>query len=162
MWNGVKTYLDWLADQPRVGVYIGSNTSAPDSSATILPWDTEFEDTDSMHSTSINTSRVVATTSGRYQINLFVFMATGTLTGLDINPRVNAAGSPSGGASIRTFGFGSPGGAARQVTVTFDRYFDAGDYIEVFVTQTSGATKNIMGGSGVFQTGMQMRRVANS
>lgn len=157
---GYRDPLNFLMSPPRVGAYQnGAGTTLVNGTLTgPLLFDAETEDTDTMHSTSSNTGRITFTTAGRYMINIYVMIATTgspTVTLYSVNPRLNAAGSPSGGTSIRTFDFRAPGGASLQQTVCFSRVFNAADYIEVYVNQTSGANRVTDFGAGLYCTGIQ-------
>lgn len=162
MYNAIKDYLDFLADQPHCAVALAGDQNISNGTTIGMIFDSEFEDTDSMHSPVTNATRIYATTAGRYQVIISVMMSAGTYTQYDVNPRINSGGFSSGGTSIRTWSNGSPGGSARQFIGVFERYLGAGDYLEFYVTQTSGGTRQIQGGSGVNQSGVQMRRVGNS
>lgn len=108
------------------------------SSDTLLTWDTETLDSDSIHSTSVNTGRITIVTPGTYAIGAFVEWAT------------NATGGRQ--AYIRLNGTTIIARDARPATST--TYFpscspatlyplNAGDYLEVFVYQDSGGSLNV-------------------
>ena len=108
------------------------------SSDTLLTWDTETLDSDSIHSTSVNTGRITIVTPGTYAIGAFVEWAT------------NAAGGRQ--AYIRLNGTTIIARDARPATST--TYFpscspatlyplNTGDYLEVFVYQDSGGSLNV-------------------
>jgi hypothetical protein len=71
----LKTNWNFFANPPRVKVYntTGQTILAAVGTATqdqLLVWDTEVYDTDGMHSTSVNTSRLTCVTGGAYQVIL--------------------------------------------------------------------------------------------
>lgn len=143
--NSAAPPVSFLLDPPKCDVYCSAATSCPSGTAVLLGMDTELVDTDTMHATgttgtgSTSNSRVTFTTPGRYLLNLGVVFVSGTtLTTFSPNLRLNAAGSASGGSSIRTW---PNANAARQFAVSFFYVFNAGDYVELFVTQANaGAT----------------------
>jgi hypothetical protein len=116
-----------------------------------------------MHSTSSNPSRVIFTTAGRYHIGIFVFLpqVPTTYSTYTVNIRLNAAGSSAGGTSIRSFSYGTPGGAPAQTATNLTRVFNAADYVEVFVTQLSGVSDRATDASlGMYANGFQARWVS--
>lgn len=157
---GVKDVLNFLLDTYHCDVHDGVGVVMTNATATLMTYDSEVSDTDSMHSTSSNTGRIVFNTVGRWDINVFVTLPAATYTTYDVNLRLNSGGSAVGGTSIRTFSYGSPGGAPRETVTSLTRVMAvAGDYIEVFITQTSGSNRTTSGGLGVYANGFQARWV---
>ena len=135
--------LAFLLDPPRCHAYDASSLALPNATTTLVTFDSEVYDTDAMHSTSSNTSRVTFTTAGLYEVHYRITLGGGTaITQLDLMARLNAAGAPTGGTSLRTQPFES-GGSLKTAELQFRRFFYAGDYIELFATQASGATRNL-------------------
>jgi hypothetical protein len=131
----------WL-NRPRCSVYQGTTatTCAVSGTSYAMNWDTEDYDSDAMHSTSSNTSRIVIATSGLYTVSLSVYFAA-SATGLrTIDVRKNAAGSGAGGTQIKQFRQGATSSSSGQVSGSFQEYFTAGDYFELFAIQTSGGS----------------------
>lgn len=105
----------------------------------VLTWDTERQDTDGMHSTSSNPTRITIQTPGYYLINVNVAWEVNA-TGLrSVEVLLNATTTIA---------------IARQAAVTTAlertehelttlRYLAAGYYIEVVCYQTSGGTLDI-------------------
>ncbi len=157
---GVRDPLNFLLDPPHCTISDGVGISLPNNTATLMTYDTETDDTDSMHSTSSNTSRIVFTTGGRYQIGINNILpaplGTGIWLTLVVNIRLNSAGSSSGGSSIRSFTFN--GYTARQTPpMMLSRLFTAADYVEIFITQqtSAGTSVTTSGGAGAFACGVQ-------
>lgn len=158
--SGVRDVFDFLLDTPHCEVHDNAGITLVNATATLMLYDTESNDTDNMHSTVSNTGRIVFNTVGRWDLNIFSTVPAATYTGYDINPRTNSGGSAAGGSSIRTFSMGSPGGAPRQHCINFKQVITTpGDYIEIFITQTSGANRVTSGGLGVKANGVQARWV---
>lgn len=130
--------ITFLANPPKCRVYnsaaISITTSGTDQA---LTFNSERYDTDTLHSTAVNTGRVTITTAGTYDVGAAVdFAASATgyrtvylrLNGSTIIASQKSAASPSG---------------THQLTVTTQYPFAAGDYIEVVVVQSSGAALNV-------------------
>jgi hypothetical protein len=160
--TGVKAVFDFLMNPPLCDLAMNVALAHVNSTATLETYDTEATDTDSMHSTSSNPSRIVFTTAGRYHLGVYVFMpqVPTTYSTYTVNLRLNAAGSSAGGTSLRSFSYGSPGGAPAQSVTHLSRVFSAGDYVETFVTQTSGSTRTTDASLGLYANGFQARWVS--
>lgn len=144
-----------VRSSPACFAYRSAALSISNNTATVISLDAEDNDNSSMHSTSSNTSRVVAPVAGVY---LFIARATwlGNATGtrrLDI--RKNSGGSGSGGTLLAYEGPNAWGGAS---SATINRVewmgpLAANDYIELAVTQTSGGSLGLfLNGTGGWAT----------
>lgn len=129
--------------------------------ATLITLDTENEDTDGMHSTSTNTSRIALNTAGLYEIHAFCRFPSNSTGMRTLNVRANSAGSSSGGATLTTINVPAVNGGTTFVERTFNyRPTSPGtDYVEMFVTQNSGGSLTTDGGTRV--TGMQVRWISS-
>lgn len=133
-----------LAGLGRGGaVYNSANQSIPNNTTTILLFDSELYDTDSIHSTSTNTSRLTVP-SGVTKVRLFMHSVfTANVTGYrQVSLRKN--GAAVNGCSYST-GFGN---AAIETTVPLvsNRLLVAGgDYFETAVYQNSGGALDVSG-----------------
>lgn len=147
---GVRDPLNFvMTNYPRVHAYDGSGNVVADTSTPIklILFDSEVYDTDSMHSTVSNTSRIVFTTAGLYSIDAQIQFPSATYTAGLFNTRLNAAGASGGGTSLQNMQFNiAGGGSAPSPHTTFARFFAAADYIEFFVAQTSGAARTSTAG----------------
>lgn len=133
---GLKSPLDWLlTNYPRVHAYDSSAASMVNATATLVPFNSEVFDTDAMHDTASNNSRIVHTTAGLYDESWLLTIASATYTQLDLMIRLNAAGSAAGGTLLRTQPFAN---GSQTIYFHYLRFFAAGDYTEGFVTQASG------------------------
>jgi hypothetical protein len=138
----LRDSLDFLLNPPACHVYDGAGVVLTNATSTLITWSAELFDTDTMHSTSSNTSRIVFTTAGTYCIKINLSVPAATYTVFTINARLNAAGSSSGGTSLRTEAFDDH--TMQNIgTWVWERPFSAADYIEFFVTQTSGANRTL-------------------
>lgn len=142
--NALRDSLDWSqGDFPRCHVYDGTGITMTNATATLVTWNSEVYDNDTMHSTSSNTSRVTFTTAGLYEVHFRITLGGGsTITTLDMMCRLNANGASGGGTLIRTQPWES-GAGLRTAELQFRRAFSAGDYVELFVTQASGANRSL-------------------
>lgn len=138
-----------LLSPPRCQAYAGTTVACPSGTATLVPLDAELYDVDwgggagSAHSTSTNPSRVYLPYDGLWRIRFF-WQWPSAPTSTAMNLRINAAGSPSGGSSLRT-----PNYSDRAGEHHVERIFSAGDYVELFANQGSGASQNISIGAHV-------------
>lgn len=141
--DSVSTVLNFWASPPRVHVYNSTALTHTTSSTWYLhTWDSELYDTDTIHSTSTNTSRLVIQTAGVYEIVGqcgFDNNSTGTR---GVNIRLNSAGSQTGGTSlVQTNGPPTPDTSSCHIATPVILYeLVAGDYLEMFSVQRSGGT----------------------
>lgn len=141
---GVKTPLEWeLTNYPRVHAHNVAGTTITNATAwTLVPFDAETYDTDSMHDPTTNNSRIVFTTAGLYEVDYQVVLV-GSLTTFPtvarLNIRLNAAGASGGGTVLKVLDYGN----AHVMSTRFCRVFSAADYIEIFASQTSGVNKTL-------------------
>jgi hypothetical protein len=141
--GGVEDVLDWLLDgYPRVHAYDATGNACLDTTSKLILWDSEGYDNDNMHSTSSNTSRITFTTAGLYDVDIQMMFASAAYTGnTAMDVRMNAGGASGGGTRLINRFFNDTGTATAVPALRLIRAFSAGDYIEVFVLQTSGATR---------------------
>jgi hypothetical protein len=136
----LRDALDFLLNPPACHVSDGTGVSLVNSTATLMAWDSEQFDTDGMHSTVTNNSRITFVTAGTYCVKINLSVPGATYTVFTINARLNSAGSSSGGTSLRSESYDDH--SMQNVgTWVWERAFAANDYIEFFVTQTSGANR---------------------
>jgi hypothetical protein len=160
-----KTPLDFLLNPPRCGVAYKAGDISGDtiatSTATLVPFGTEGWDTDSMHSTSTNPSRVIFNTVGLYQVSAFARFAPSATGYRMLNVRLNAGGNSGNGSTLTTFAQPAAPTTSTSISRTFDlNVTSAGDYIELFLTQSSGATLGVETGERV--TGFHVRWVGTN
>lgn len=156
--NSVKAAVDFWALTPRVSVYSNSTISVPSATTYTLfnTWDAEQFDVvqsgDSpMHDTVTNPERLVARTTGKYQLTgqvSFDVSATGIR---GVMARLNSAGSPTGGTQLYVTNQGAvPGSFTTSVPLPVILVpMTAGDYIEIFVRQNSGGALNTVAGRSI-------------
>lgn len=127
---------------PACRVHRTTDQSIPDATVTAVTFNSETYDTDTMHSTASNTSRITFTTAGIYLVTASVYWppnATGLRT---VHIRKNGSTylaidqRPTAGAAFST----------AMSTSTSDS-FAAGDYVECVVWQNSGGALNVETGN---------------
>lgn len=116
----VRDAVSFFSSVPRLHVYASGAQTLSNSTITVLTFDSELYDSDAMHSTSTNTSRLVVTTTGLYSVNVGVTFASNATSWRYLHVRKNAAGSSSGGTSIYQSFFGGLAVSNNNSTATFD------------------------------------------
>lgn len=146
-WQTVVDLMTFLENPPRATVWRSTSQSIPNATSTLVTWDTEDEDTDSMHSTVTNTSRLVCNTAGALLVTASARFASGAGNFL-IDVRKNAAGSATGGTSVlaNSFPLASVTGNGGTVTKRIPGFIVT-DYVEMFVLQNTGGALNLLGGA---------------
>lgn len=141
----VRDVLLWLMGNgasgvyPRVHAYDNTGNACTTGVAKLLLYDSEVYDTDSMHSTVTNTSRITFTTTGLYRVNTQVVFPTATFANPSwLQARINSGGSVAGGTSLFTKFFNVAAAATANPNIIFNKFFTAGDHIEMFALQASG------------------------
>ena len=166
--NRAADYLTYIRDAvsfflspPRCQVYQNSlQTLATSGTTAVVTFDSELYDTDRRHSTSTNTSRMVATTAGLYQLLLNIGFATNGTGYRTINVRKNAAGAAGGGTNVATVRLPAAPTLPSLLPLCVEVQMAAADYLEVFATQSSGGALDLV--IGVANTNASMRWVASS
>jgi hypothetical protein len=147
----------FISGWARASAYNSAAQSVPDATATALTFDSEDFDAGSMHSTSVNTSRITipASKGGVYLIlggAGFAPSATGyrqldikkngatTLTTITVPS--NTGGSPTGVFQVHFI-----------VTLA------AGDYVELIATQNSGGALNVGSATRALAAFLQVARL---
>jgi hypothetical protein len=138
--NSLRDALAYLLSPPQCEVYqavtqnIGS--AATPASGNAITFDSEVMDSDGMHSTTTNTTRVVAPLADEYDIVGGVSFA-GNGTG-----RRGGQWAINGALVANTLTFHSSGStSALSVPMRSTRqFFNAGDYVELWAAQDSGST----------------------
>ncbi|MFE0648543.1 hypothetical protein ACFVZH_08155 [Streptomyces sp. NPDC059534] len=150
-----KTPIDFLMNPPRANVYPANPAPVPTGSSVLIPFDGEQWDTDSMHSTTVNPSRITINTSGQYLVSIYARYPVHATGYRQLNLRLNSGGSSSAGSTLTTINVAAVAGTSTFITRTFELSCTAGDHYELFTLQTSGTTLNLDIGQRV--TGMEFR-----
>lgn len=142
----IEANFDFLANPPKCRVYNDADISiAVSGTPQALAFNSERWDTDSMHDTITNNDRITTTTPGIYTFGAAVeFEVNATGFRQVYFERFNSAGVSQGtyANDVRM--------AVTAATVSTDIVIggvdidmSAGDYVKVFVNQTSGAALNV-------------------
>lgn len=146
---GIESTLAFLLNPPRCKVYASGAQSIGTASFTALTFDTEEFDTDAMHSTSSNTSRLVCKTAGIYLLSGSVSWAS-SASGTRRGARWWLNGSSSNTQAMvvsGSAGTGLPTVHAPTVMVPLA----VNDYVELAAYQdTGGSLSTIAGIAGCF------------
>jgi len=159
--SDVITYLD---ARPRVHAYDATGVSCTNNVSTLITFDSEmYDSTGSMH-TGGNPSRLIAPIDGLYEFYARVTpVAVSTTYGVTslLNIRQNAAGAAAGGTSLQNTAFEVAAAATSPTPhALLTRALVAGDYLEVFMRQSSGAARLTI--PGAYSTCAYMKYVASS
>lgn len=135
----VRDNVTFLGSPPSCAVYNSASVLVAHNTFTVMLANTELWDTDTMHSTSSNTSRITATTAGRYQLNVSMRFGVNTAGSRAIAYKVNGgseiqlAACPAATAGIETVLSGS---AMIVMAAT--------DYVESVSYQNTGGNLDII------------------
>lgn len=133
-----KNAIDAHAAMPSCRVY-GVQQSIATATWTVLAFASEHYDTDTMHDTSTNNSRLTVTTAGKYHISGHV--------GFEANATgIRAIAIKTNGTSdfLAVQNANAVSGAPHYLSISADYNLSAGDYVELVVYQTSGGALNIV------------------
>jgi len=158
----LKAVNDFWALTPRCYAYQSVAQSIP-TGTTLVPvtlgaeiYDIVQSGDTPMHDNTTNPTRVFCRTAGKYEITgcaEFASNATGLRTA---TIRLNAAGVDTGGTLLVSSNQSPVSGAATTTPLsTIEVSLVAGDYVELFVRQTSGGALNT--GPGQAQTFLRMK-----
>lgn len=138
MWDDyIKTNVNNLIVPPSCRVYKAAAQSLTSGSDTAIQFDSERWDTDSMHDTVTNNTRITIQTAGIYVVTghaVFAANATGVRA---LYIRLNG----STRIAQQALSSASAGDTALSVTTVYE--FSAADYVELMAVQTSGGALNV-------------------
>ena len=159
--TGIKGPLDFLLSPPRCSLHQTSTTSmATSGSSQLILFDTEAYDTDTMHSTSVNTSRITSAATGLYLITASLSCASNSTGYRLMQIRKNAAGAVGSGTRVAAMSVPAVNGATTILQASAFVQLTSGDYVEMFGLQNSGGALATVAGVG--ETTFQAQWVANS
>jgi hypothetical protein len=132
--------LDLIPQNIKCRIYNNAAISIPNNPTAAqgtLTFNSERYDTDSMHSTSSNTSRITFNTAGTYDLDLNIRWASNTTGYRQAYFRMN-------GTTIIAMDHKNPvNGDVTTQSLSTQYDFVVGDYIEVIVFQNSGGSLNV-------------------
>jgi len=125
-------------------VYNSGNQAVSDNTNTVLAFDSEDIDTNTMHDPSTNNSRITIKTAGKYEIGFKIMFAASNATGFRygwlLKNGANVRGSLAAGTPNTT--------VVPSCSNSIILNLAASDYIEVSAYQDSGGPINVIGGTG--------------
>jgi hypothetical protein len=131
------SYVPVIADEASCRVFHSTTQAVLNNTLTILDWNSEAYDTDNMHDTVTNNSRITFNTAGKYNIASCVKFATSISNGARIEILLNGTTIIAGQST------GATGAEAPILNIATNYSFISGDYIQVRVFQSSGVSENI-------------------
>ena len=128
-----------------------ASQSIPNATLTAITWNQESYDTDGMHDTVTNNTRVTFNTAGKYSVLAQAEweIAGGVFRFLEI--RKNGGG---GIARVRSAQVG-----ATENVVPYVGEFQVGDYIELCVYHDAGGNIDFESGTGVMDTYLEAHKI---
>lgn len=144
----LRDNISFLANPPRCRLKTSSQPTN-NNAWTAVAFTLEDWDTDNMHSTSTNTSRITATTAGIYQIHGIGQWAANATGQRFVGLSKNGSVTPNEG---RVGGVAPAGTTVPALGITNDVSLSATNWVELMVFQDTGAALNIAveGGAPVF------------
>jgi hypothetical protein len=131
----------------------GASQAVPHATYSAISFDNEEYDTDGMHDTVTNNSRITIKTPGLYDIKATVLWQANTVGTRFLYLRKNGSGNSITGAIALASSPTSPAyETAQQISATL--LLAAGDYLEVVGYQESGGPLNVIASSGSGSTAM--------
>jgi len=155
--NGSGTYLaptitagtpNFVPDHVlQAVVWNNAAQSTANITYTVLTWNQEEKNTDGMHSTSVNPTRLIAPIPGQYQVCGEVDFATNNTGGRIFQVRKNAAGLSGGGTLMFQVAGATVTGSGDDTMITGCREIamSSNDYVELFAYQSSTGNLNVQG-----------------
>lgn len=130
--------IAFLANPPKCRVYNSAAISVTNNVETALTFNSERFDTDTMHSTAVNTGRITFTTAGTYLVGGSIRWAdTASTAAQRLAIRVGGATKIAETLNNHANNGGSP------ITVTTLYAFSAGDYVELVAYQNTAGALNV-------------------
>jgi hypothetical protein len=149
----IDAALQGTASPPSAHVYHSAAQSIADGTAVALAFNSERWDTDAIHSTSSNNTRLTCQTAGKYEIGGMVEWASNAAGYRQLLIRPNGTATYIG-RDVRN---AVSGGTTEQQAFA-DCVLAAGDYVELVVTHNAGAPLNVTS-AGSFSPEFWMKKV---
>jgi hypothetical protein len=125
----------------RVRLYNTAAQTLVDATLTAITFDTELYDTASLHSLTLNTSRITIPAAGYYNIGANVQFTANAVGDRLIEIRLNGTTTRPCASRVLT---NTVAGQPTNMNLSADYLFAAGDYIELFARQASGGPLDIV------------------
>jgi hypothetical protein len=139
--TNVRDATHFLTGKPLCALSNSVVQSIANNTATAATFDTEATDSDNMHSTVTNTSRLPAVTPGWYMVSGNVPFASNATGSRWIAFQVN--GLPASRIGFTQTGSAGGSGPETALSSAAPVFLNVNDYVEMIVLQTSGGALNI-------------------
>lgn len=143
----VETDCDYYVGEMRHLHYCRVNNSVSigtsNGSWTLITFDSERADSQSMHSTSSNMGRLYAPEAGEYIFGVHARFGSNATGYRAVMVRLNAAGSSVGGTELAQDMRTAVSGTYTHVSLTTTYALAANDYVEFFGFQNSGGSLDV-------------------
>lgn len=151
----ITNAINFLANPIACHAYRLAAFNVPNNAFTVVSLDAEDYDNagagqPAMHSTSTDPTRIVIQETGRYLVQAAGGFASNATGVRGIQVRLNAAGSAAGGVPLFTSHVVPPTGVSTFISDLRAVGLTAGDYVELFLFQSSGGS--LAGNPGVRDT----------
>jgi hypothetical protein len=156
----LHTYMEFLANPPQAMAFRGIGRTVPNAVEDLLVMDDENFDTNGIHSTTTDPSRMTIKTDGRYQVIGRLTFASNSTGYRYLEMRVNADGDGDAGGLLARDVREAVSGNVTVLEVVFSRAFVTGDRIEAFGWQNSGAGLAL--DEGLRKCGVEIRWVGKA
>lgn len=123
---------------PSVDVYNTANQSVPNSTTTLLTWNSENWDSENMHSTSVNTGRLTCVTAGKYMVTTNLIFSSN-------NTGVRQIVIAKNGAQVWSQIFPQNYAGEEQIGTVFVLALAVNDYVTCEVWHGAGVTLTVAG-----------------
>lgn len=136
--NSVKAGEDFLANPPACRVYNNAGLSIPNNTETLLTFNSERFDTNTMHDTVTNPGRITFNTAGLYIVTAHVDWASNAVGDRRTLFKLNGTTYIAWVENMPN----NAGASTSQVLTTLYK-FVAGDWVAAYGHQTSGGALNV-------------------
>ena len=153
--NQMRAVDNFWSSPPKAYAYAAAATSLPNSTTTLVGFDTNVVivannydggSDATQHDTATNNSRFIARTSGKYRLVCQAQFASNATGNRVMNIKKNAAGSFASGTLMFVVSQGAVSGTSTSANLTTPAFaLTAGDYLEMFCSQSSGGALNVGG-----------------
>jgi hypothetical protein len=143
----LRDTFNFLLAPPRCYAFKTSDGALANASWGALNFNGELYDSNAAHDNSTNNTRLVAPESGLYTIIAHTMFETSSAGLRLIDVRKNANAVQTGGTDLSMVVQAGNGTTEARLIVAVDAQLNAGDYVESFAWQNSGAPLNVIGGA---------------
>lgn len=137
--TGQQKWAAVSVTQPSARAYHNANQAITTGTVTALALNSERWDTDTIHDTSTNNSRLTCKTAGKYDISGSVFWDVGATGKRAVTIRLNGTTDIASQSAVNQ-------GAGDGVQLTVATIYDlaVNDYVELTVLHNQGANLNVL------------------